>query len=289
MFFLRRAIALGAFDGLHTAHMAVLKAAARQAGYAPAVLLFDEHPQRTLAGRAPPRLLTDRDRDSMLRALGLEILYAKFHEIKDMSARDFFGEVLLERFGAGALCCGYDYRFGAGALGDVEELRRLCGERGVLLRATPEIDYKGAPVSSTRIRQALREGCLEDANAMLGRPFGYAFPVEEGEQIGRTLGFPTLNQAFPAGFAVPRRGVYSSQAFVEGAWRPGVTNVGTRPTFAGEALRSETHIIGYAGELYGQLVPVRLLRFLRPERKFADLEELKRQIASDTRSALKEV
>jgi len=285
---LRRAIALGAFDGLHTAHVAVLEAATRQAGFAPAVLLFDEHPQRSLAGQAPPRLLTDGDRDAMLRALGLEILYAKFQEVKDMPARDFFEKVLLGRFGAGALCCGYDYRFGAGALGDVDALRRLCGERGVLLCATPEIDYKGAPVSSTRIRQALREGSLEDVGAMLGRPFGYAFPVEEGARIGRTLGFPTLNQAFAPGFAIPRHGVYASQAFVNGEWRPGVTNIGTRPSYGGEALKSETHVGGFEGKLYGQRVPVRLLRFLRPEKTFADIEELKQQIATDTKNAWKE-
>ena len=286
---MRRAIALGAFDGLHTAHMAVLEAAARQAGYAPAVLLFDEHPQRALVGRVPPRLLADAERDAMLRVLGLELLCASFSDIKDMPPRDFFGEVLLGRYGAGALCCGYDYSFGAGALGHVEDLRALCERHGVLLCATPEIDYKGAPVSSTRIRQALGEGALEDANAMLGRPFGYAFPVEEGEHIGRVLGFPTINQAFPGGFAVPRRGVYVSQALVGGIWLPGVTNIGTRPSFAGGALKSETHILGYEGELYGRRVPVRLLRFLRPERMFADPEDLKRQIAADTRNAWKEV
>ena len=277
-----RAIALGAFDGLHTAHMAVLEAAARQQGnHTPAVLLFDQHPQQALTGRAPPRLLTDEDRDEMLRGLGLEILHAKFHEIMGMPPGAFFGEILLGRFNAGALCCGYDYSFGAGALGHVEELRQLCGTHGVALETTPEIDYRGAPVSSTRILQALAEGSLDDANAMLGRPFGYAFVVERGRQVGRTLGAPTLNQAFPAGFAVPRYGVYASRAFVEGQWRPSVTNIGTRPCFEGDELRSETHIINFEGDLYGQRVPVRLLRFLRPERKFISIEELKNQIAQD--------
>ena len=286
---MRRAIALGAFDGLHMAHMAVLETAARQAGYRPAVLLFDQHPQQALTGQAPPRLLTEEDRGGTLRALGLEILYVTFSELMDMPPQAFFGEILLGRFHAGALCCGYDYRFGAGATGGLEELRALCSAHGVLLRATPEIDYKGAPVSSTRIRQALREGNLADTNAMLGRPFGYAFPVEAGGRIGRTLGFPTLNQAFPADFAVPRQGVYASQAFVQGGWRPGVTNIGTRPSFAGDELRSETHILGFAGDLYGQRVPVRLLRYLRPERKFGDIEELKRQIAADIQNAQTEV
>ena len=283
-----RSIALGAFDGLHTAHMAVLEAAARQEGHVPAVLLFDQHPQQALQGLAPPRLLTDEHRDAMLRALGLELLYAKFNEIKDMPPRAFFQDILLKRFHAGALCCGYDYSFGASALGHVNELRALCVEHGVLLCATPEIDYGGAPVSSTRIRQALGEGNLPDANAMLGRPFGYAFPVECGRQVGRTLGAPTLNQAFPPGFAIPRHGVYASQAFVNNEWRPAVTNVGTRPCFEGDELRSETHVIGFAGDLYGQRIPVRLLRFLRPEQKFANIDDLKARIAADIQNAQKE-
>jgi len=281
-----RSIALGAFDGLHTAHMAVLEAAARQAGHAPAVLLFDQHPLQALQGLAPPRLLTDEDRCAMLRALGLELLYAKFNEIKDMPPRAFFQEILLKRFRAGALCCGYDYSFGAGALGHVDELQSLCDAHGVLLCATPEIDYGGAPVSSTRIRQALAAGDLPGANAMLGRPFGYAFPVERGRQVGRTLGAPTLNQAFPPGFAVPRYGVYASQAFVNDEWLPAVTNIGTRPCFEGDELRSETHIIGFSGDLYGQRIPVRLLRFLRPEQKFSSLEQLKAQIAADIRQSV---
>ena len=289
MHFMRRAIALGAFDGLHTAHMAVLETAARQVGHRPAVLLFDQHPLQALTGRAPPRLLTEEDRDGILRGLGLEILYATFSELMDMPPQAFFEDILLGRFNAGALCCGYDYSFGAGALGGVEELRALCGAHDVLLRATPEIDYKGTPVSSTRIRQALREGHPEDANVMLGKPFGYAFPVEAGGRIGRTLGSPTINQAFPLDFAVPRHGVYASQALVECGWKPGVTNIGTRPSFTGDELRSETHIIGFAGDLYGQRVPVRLLRYLRPERKFGDIEELKRQITADIQNAQAEV
>ncbi|MDR2687935.1 MAG: riboflavin biosynthesis protein RibF [Oscillospiraceae bacterium] len=286
-----RAIALGAFDGLHTAHMAVLEAAARQrdSGFAPAVLLFDQHPQQALTGLAPPRLLADGERDCRLRALGLELLRARFGEIKDMPPRAFFEEILMRRFRAGALCCGYDFRFGAGARGDAPALQTLCDAHGVRLQTTPEIDYGGAPVSSTRIRQALAQGGLAGANAMLGRPFGYAFPVERGGQVGRTLGAPTINQAFPAGFAVPRYGVYASQAFVGDAWLPGVTNIGVRPSFGGSELRSETHVIGFAGDLYGRRVPVRLLRFLRPERKFGSIEELKGQIAADIQNAQMEV
>jgi riboflavin kinase/FMN adenylyltransferase len=143
------------------------------------------------------------------------------------------------------------------------------------------VEYKGEAVSSTRIRAELARGNLEDANAMLGRPFGYTLEVVEGEHIGRTLGAPTLNQRFPPGFAVPKYGVYASQAFAGGEWRASVTNIGVRPCFGGTQLQSETHILAFAGDLYGVRVPVRLLRYLRGERRFASLEELKEQIGKD--------
>lgn len=282
---MKRAIALGAFDGLHIAHMAVLDAAARFEGCAHAVLLFDQHPQQALSGCAPPRLLTDEDRDARLRQMGLEILSAQFNEVKGMCPRAFFEEILLGRFRAAALCCGYDYRFGAGATGTAEDLQGLCEAHGIALCVTPQITYKGAPVSSTRIRLALEEGRLEDVAAMLGQPFGYAFPVVQGDHIGRTLGAPTINQIFPSGFAVPQYGVYISQTCVRGAWHASVTNIGTRPSFTDDALRSETYIPGFSGDLYGQTVPVRLIRFLRPEQKFESLAQLKAQIARDAQIA----
>ena len=290
-----RAIALGVFDGLHIAHRAVLDMPRRCAPLRPAVLLFDEHPLRHLQGSAPPQLLTDADRDDMLREMGLEILKIPFHAVMLYDPRRFFEEILLGRFGAGAVCCGYHYHFGCQGAGDPDVLRQLCGEYKLELRVVPEMDYKGAPVSSTRIREALGQGNLPDANAMLGRPFGYALAVIEGAHIGRTLGAPTINQVFPEGFVVPKYGVYASQAFVEGEWRPSVTNIGVKPTFnksaegaacgGADGVCGETHVLGFAGELYGKRVPVRLLRYLRGERRFEALEALKEQIGKDKENA----
>ena len=269
-----RNIALGAFDGLHIAHCAVLRGA-------DAVLLFAEHPQKVLRGSAPPQLLTDEERDERLQGMGIALLKVSFEEVARLGPEAFFCEVLLGRFGAAALRCGYHYRFGAGAAGDAAMLRALCRAHGLGLTVVPKVEYKGAAVSSTRIRAALRAGRMDDANAMLGRAFGYDFTVVEGERVGRTLGVPTLNQRFPEGFAAPRNGVYASQAYVGGRWRASVTNVGRRPCFASDELRSETHVIGFEGDLYGRKVPVRLLRYLRPERRFDSLDELKKQIERD--------
>jgi len=282
----KRAIALGAFDGLHVAHAAVLESAVKP-GLAPAVLLFDQHPLRLLRGAAPPRLLADEDRDALLREKGLEILKIPFEGVMHFGPRQFFEEILIGQLNAGALCCGYHYRFGRYGAGDPRLLRQLCGEAGITLTVVPLMAYRGEAVSSTRIREALAEGQIVDANKMLGRPFGYAFVVAEGARVGRTLGAPTINQEFPAGFAVPKHGVYASETCIEGQWRASVTNIGLRPTRVRPAEGdcppqvSETYIINFEGDLYGLRIPVRLLRFLREERVFGSVEELREQIGRD--------
>jgi len=276
---MHRIIALGAFDGLHAAHRAVLRGAT-------AVLLFNQHPQSLLAGLAPPQLLSDEARTARLRSF--ELLHIPFEEIAALPPAQFFREILCERYHAVALRCGHNFRFGAHAAGGTTLLRALCETQGMRLSIVPKVMYQSQPVSSSRIRAALQNGQIEAANAMLGRPFGYDFEVVHGKRIGHLLGTPTLNQHFTPGFCVPRFGVYASRAFVDGVWLPGLTNIGLRPTVMANSEgtcspreRSETHIPGFSGDLYGRRVPVRLLRYIREERKFENLEALKQQIQSD--------
>ena len=281
---MKRAVALGVFDGLHRAHQAVLQEARskKQEGMTPAAMLFPAHPLTLLRGEAPPLLLTDEERDAMLRRMGLELLFTPFEEIHALEPEVFFREILIDRFNAGAVCCGYHYHFGANANGDVPLLRRLCDEHGLEISVVPRMEYRGEAISATRIRAALARGDLADANAMLGRPFGYTLRVVEGERIGRALGAPTLNQMFGPGFCVPKYGVYQSEALIEGEWRASVTNIGLRPSVDKQLqLRSETHAPGYEGDIYGREISVRLLRFLREERRFGSFEELKKQIRRD--------
>jgi len=282
---MKRAIALGVFDGLHKAHTAVLAACCDMgsaAGMTPAALLFPAHPMLLLRGEAPTKLLADNERDAMLRTMGLELLFVPFEEIHDLPPEEFFEEILIKRLNAGAVCCGYHYHFGKKAQGDAALLRKLCEQHSVQYHIVPKMEYQGQAISATRIRAALAEGRLADANAMLGRSFGYIMEVVEGAKIGRTLGAPTLNQVFQKGFCVPKYGVYGSEAFVQGQWRASITNIGLRPSVDKKLrLHSETHVPGYEGDLYGQSIPVRLLRFLREERKFQTIEELKQQIRMD--------
>lgn len=276
----QRAIALGTFDGLHRGHWEVLNGT-KQDGFTPSALLFFEHPASVLAKSAPPALCTAQKRETLLQAAGIEPLYVDFREIMALSPRAFFEEILVKRFSAGLLCCGENYTFGKGKSGDSAVLKALCDEYGVRLFVANTVEVDGAPVSSTRIRQALETGAVEAANRMLGRPFSYAFPVVEGDKRGRKLHFPTVNQFFPDGFVQPKFGVYASFAEIDGKCYPAVTNFGARPTIGTNSVRSETYLVGFSGDLYGQSPEIQWLSYLRPEQKFLTLSDLQAAIAKD--------
>ena len=273
---MNKTIALGCFDGLHTGHAAVLSGATH-------CLLFDVHPQALLGGEPPPRLLDDHSRDGLLRALGVAPLILPFAEIHALPPRAFVEEILVKRLSATGAACGYNYRFGAKAAGDADTLTRLCEANGIDCRVVPPVLWEDAPVSATRIREALLAGDTAGANAMLGRPFGYNFPVLRGDGRGRLLGYPTANQSFPTGFLVPRRGVYASRVTLAGEVYHAMTNIGLRPTFDGGRVLSETHIFDFKGDLYGQRLPVELLRFIRDERAFAGAQALTAQLERDAK------
>ena len=281
------ALALGAFDGLHRGHRAVIDAAmaaARQAGLAPGVFTFEDSPS------GAPALQTAEDKLALLAAWGVEWVFTPgFPAVKDLEARAFFEEVLVKKCGARALFCGEDFRFGKGAAGDVDSLRAWCAETGVSLTVVPPVTEGREKISSTRIRQAVEAGDIPAANELLGHPFGYTLEVIHGNHIGTGLGTPTVNQALPEGFILPPFGVYASVVEVDGAPYAGVTNIGVKPTVGSDRVLSETWIQGYSGDLYGRKLSVGLRAFLRPERKFASLDELKAEIERNARQALEVV
>ena len=280
------AVALGFFDGLHKAHRRVLSEVLKKAssGFVPAVLLFDEHPRNVISGSGVPFLLQSDMRDEKLTEMGIERKFISFSEIKDMSPREFVEKILVCRLNARAVVCGYNYRFGKGAAGDTEELKRLCAEHEISVTIVEDVTYKGSDVSSTRIRKAVSEGEMEDVTELLGEPFTYRSEIFTGDRRGRLLGAPTVNQFIPSELIVPRFGVYASRVYAEGKEYIGVTNVGSRPTFDGESVRSETYILDFSGDLYGKTVTIELYKFIREEKKFPDGDSLKAQIALDVKS-----
>ncbi len=282
------AVALGFFDGLHKAHMAVLERTletARNGGLTPAVLLLDEHPRTVITGGRVPLLLQKSERDERLKKMGFSLLVVSFREIMNMEPEEFFRKILCERYRCRALVCGYNYNFGKKAAGNTAVLRELCDSKGMTLDICPEIMSGGKTVSSSAVRRAIESGDIESANEMLGFPFGFTSAVFTGDQRGRLLGAPTINQYLPEELIVPKFGVYASKVYFDGREYVGVTNIGSRPTFGVSSVRSETFIVGFSGDLYGKNVRVEICSFIRPERKFPDALTLKAQIEEDVIAA----
>ena len=277
-------VALGTFDGLHMGHKAVITAEKSQYERKIA-LMFIQHPQ-SKNGEAPCRLITPQQEREILFSWGVEPVYLDFTEISDMSPTEFVDTILVDKLNAKSIACGFNYRFGKGAEGDVNTLMTLCAEREIKLTVVDKIEYNDEPVSSTRIREAVRTGDMKVARAMLGRYFSYDFEVLHGDERGRVLGSPTINQFFTHDFQVPEFGVYASFTDVDGEIYPSVTNVGVRPTIGNSEKRSETNIIGYNGDLYGQYPRVFLVEKIRGEKAFGSLDELRESIFADREKAL---
>lgn len=279
-------LALGAFDGLHRGHMAVIRAAV-QGGQdkfpvESGVFTFEASPSGS------PAVLTAEDKEEILGDQGIDRLYSfRFSELRHMPAEEFVRDVLFGQCCAARLCCGEDFRFGKGAKGDVSLLSRLCRETGAELTVVPPVLEDGEKISSTRIRAAVEAGDIPLANRLLGRPFGFSLEVIHGNHIGTGLGTPTINQALPEGFVLPPFGVYASWARVDGREYYGVTNIGVKPTVGSDRVLSETWMPDFSGNLYGKRVRLFLLQFIRPEKKFGSLEELKEEIGSNARQAEK--
>jgi riboflavin kinase/FMN adenylyltransferase len=236
------------------------------------VITFDPHPRAVMHPEsAPPLLQTFDQKIEAFNALGLEqaIVISFTREFAQIEAEDFLRDVVRERLHAAEVYLGRGFAFGRNRAGNIELLRKVSEQLGFRAEEVPEVRLRGQRISSSRIRELLAEGRVNLARSMLGRPYGVEGRVVHGQERGRLLGFPTANLR-PQNRVIPRSGVYITATLIEGVWRRSITNIGTRPTFEGEA-----------GDLYGDVVRVRFLHRLRGEKRFASIEELKRQIAYD--------
>jgi len=283
------AVALGLFDGVHRGHHAVIERVVNEAanGFLPTVLTFSTDHVLPERKKGMKRILTESLFLDALEEIGVEAVeILPFEAIMELSPRAFFEEILLKRLGAKVLSCGEDFRFGKGAAGDLTLLKELCEEHGLRLEAVSPVLEDGAVISATRIRRCLLEGAIEEANRLLGFSYRFDFEVVHGNELGRTVGIPTINQAFPDPFVVPKFGVYASYAYLDGKRYKAITNVGVKPTVGSERRPlAETHIIGVQDDLYGKKVKVSLERFIRPEQKFAGFEELFAEIRKNIEEA----
>ncbi len=282
-----RAVALGVFDGLHIGHRAVLAAACGVIDENGAILTATALSMTGVPKHKAGRLLTAQREEDLLGTLGTdEWIEMPFEAVRELSPERFVRETLCDLLQARVVCCGYNYRFGKGGVGTVETLRTLCEPLGIRVMVVDAVERDGEVISSTRVREAVAVGDMVLAARLLGRPFSVELPVTDGDHRGRQWGIPTLNQVFPAGYAVPRYGVYASLVVVGARQYHAVTNIGVHPTVGGvKRPQAETWIRHFEGELYGKTVQVLLIRFLREERCFTDVEALKAQIVTDSQNA----
>lgn len=278
----KTAVALGYFDGLHLGHMGVIGAALAQRNLKPAVFTFNC--DTTLPKfRSPEDLISFENKRELLAKAGVEYVYAPdFAKVCTLTDEDFVRIILHETMNAGFACCGRNFRFGLGGYGTPERLVAIGAKYGIRVEIVEDVCLDGKMISSTHIRELIRSGEIEQANRLLGYEWQFKLPVVHGNQLGRKLSFPTINQILPETNVMPRFGVYQSYVLVHGRNCRGITNIGIRPTIENSrGVVCETHILNFSGDLYGENIAVSLCRFIRPERKFASIDELKAQIIQD--------
>ena len=286
----RPLVTLGNFDGVHRGHEHVIRQVlerSRQSGYPALLVTFHSHPLKVLRpGSAPPLLQTHEEKMARIEALGIEhaLVLPFTRDFAALPAERFVQEVLWGGLSASVVYVGNNFNFGHSREGNVDLLRRMGAELGFQVPEVSDLLVLGSPVSSSRVRRAVRSGEVELARELLGRPFSISGMVVHGDARGAGMGYPTANLSTAAEL-VPADGVYVTRARVGGAERDAVTNVGSRPTFQGASFAVETHFLEPAGDVYGLALEVDFLGRLRPEVRFDSVEQLQRQIASDVARA----
>ena len=287
------AAALGFFDGVHTGHARLIDTAIKEAkkkGRAAMVYTFDISPKNFGGKSAVAEITPLETKTDVLSGTGLDAVYIDSFstELRGMTGEDFVRDVLHEKLGVTHVVVGFNYRFGRRAACGGDELREYCAKYGIGVSQLPPLYAKDdTPVSSTRIRSFIKEGDMETAAKLLGRPFFIRSTVVHGQRIGSSMDVKTINQEFTNNTIVPATGVYISRTVVGEREYKSVTNVGTRPTVnEGGDGRAETHILDFDADIYGSTVSVEFLKFIRGERKFESLDALKAQIIKDEQCAL---
>ena len=279
-------IALGFFDGVHRGHGALLQKTAERAralGAVPAAFTFDRPPKEVVTGKRVYLINSNRDRQGLMERLYAieKVIFAPFDQaMMTMPWEDFLTKLLVGHCGAVHLVAGHDYRFGHKNAGDVRLLQEKCAQLGVGCDIIPQVTLDGITVSSTYIRQLVKDGELERAAEFLGHRHCLSQTVSHGFRFGRTIGIPTINFTVPDHVLVPEKGVYVTRVYLpNGSSYAGVTNVGTRPTVSDSAdVSIETFLLDFDGDLYGKRIRLEFCRRLRGERKFDSLEVLRQEI-----------
>ncbi len=287
------AIALGKFDGIHVGHQLLIDGLMQERlrGRQALVFTFGDSPMSVLSGGSKKSIYTSEEKALYFSQFGVDVLleYPFTKEFASCPPEEFVAECLVKQLGARSIYVGEDFHFGRGRSGNVGLLKLLGEEYGFEVYALPKKTQHGKVVSSTLIRDML-ETHFHVANELLGNPYFVYGEVIHGNYLGHTIGFPTINQRIPEQKLIPAYGVYASRVSVDGVYYNGISNLGQKPTIEGNhQIGLETYILDFEGDLYGQKLQVELLFFIRPEEKFASVDELKIQIQNDIETMKSEI
>jgi riboflavin kinase/FMN adenylyltransferase len=309
------AVALGKFDGVHRGHQRVIQPILNFAGASLAdetapltqisrdlfcrtmsgndrvnlsqtyatVVTFNPHPQEFFTGETCALLTPLNEKVQQMQCLGVEqlVILPFDRELADLSPQQFVEKILVQQLRSQRISVGEDFRFGKARVGTATDLQTIAATYNIPVTIVPLQTSDGERISSSSIRQALQQGDLECANQFLGRPYSLIGTVIKGQQLRRTIGFPTANFQLPPEKFLPRQGVYAVRVSMEEGTELGVMNIGVRPTVNGTSPSVQVHLLDWAGDLYGKTITVHLEKFLRPKQKFASKEALKAQIQAD--------
>jgi riboflavin kinase / FMN adenylyltransferase len=287
-------IALGGFDGLHIGHRALIDktiSAAKRMNCKSMVFTFKNHPLTVINKTYSPKLLlNNHDKLNLLKSYGVDIVNLVNFDTDFMQlSPEAYITSLVKNYNAAGLVVGFNHRFGYKNLGDTDLLKALSKEHGFSLSVVSPVKYRGDVVSSSKIRNLLGEdGDVEKASKMLSRPYFLEGIVIRGKQLGRKIGFPTMNLDYNKDFVLPRGGVYYSLLEHNNRKYKGITNIGYNPTVENDKLSVETHILGFDEDLYDETIKINFIKRIRDEKKFNSLVELSAQLKKDKMFALKQ-
>ena len=281
-------IALGFFDGVHIAHQKIISLAvdyARENNLSPIALSFDASPMELLSLDKVKYLTTNAEKKQLIASLGADTSFLTLSkELLSMDAEAFVKDILVKTYNIKYAVCGYNYRFGKNGKGDTEFLKSMGEKYGFDVCICECETLHGENISSSRIRELISKGDISVANELLGRNFSLRGKVCKGKKLGRTLGFPTANVFFDKSTVIPKNGVYKTTVNIGTNKYTAITNTGINPTVGGEELRTETYIPEFDGNIYGQELLIEFIDFIRSEKKFENIDELKLQIEKDVES-----
>ena len=280
-------VALGNFDGIHKGHQEIIKRSVKEAEAADlksAVFTFSNHTSSILKNVPPVKnILYPEEKMRILEEMGVDYVFniPFTEEILQMSPENFIEEILVKRFNIREAYCGFNYSFGYKASGTPEVLMHEGLKHGFGIHVQEPYMIDGVVVSSTYIRQLIKEGRMEECTKFMGRMYSVSGEIIVGNKLGRTIGFPTCNILVDDTMITPPNGVYITTCYIDGVLHPSVTNVGVKPTIGTYEKNIETHIFDFDEDVYGKQIRVNFIRHTRGEKKFNGIDDLKKQIESD--------